>query len=46
MQERVISEEGKFIAEAAGMRVVMNLCVMKTIKSDNRGQFFKLIGYE
>lgn len=33
MQEGVISEEGKQMAEAAGMKVIMNACMMKAQKA-------------
>jgi predicted CoA-binding protein len=34
MQEGVISEEAKNLAEAAGMKVIMNACLMKTQKAN------------
>lgn len=33
MQEGVVCEEGKRLAEQAGMKVVMNACMMKTHKA-------------
>jgi len=43
MQEGVISEEGRLMAETAGMRVVMNACMMKAQKTN---QFLAAMSYQ
>lgn len=40
MQEGVVSDEGKLMAEKAGMKVVMNACMMKAQKA---GEFEKIV---